>query len=101
MGSADNVEQFTAAIRLFGERGVGYVHVMDGLGFGFHNLCEPFTLRMTRDIIEQTAGAGKTLVMGNVGYTRDTAEERIQAGDADMIGGGGARISNPWWRCSC
>lgn len=95
MGSDDNIETFTAAIKLLGERKVAYIHVMDGLGFGFHELTEPFTLRMARDIVEKTAGVGYTRIMGNVGYTKDAAEERLQAGDADMIAFGRPYISTP------
>ena len=96
MGSADNHEQFTAAIDFLGNQKVAYVHVMDGLTFGFHDLCAVFTLRNARDILEKTAGAGGvTKLMGNVGYTRDTAEERLQADDTDMIAFGRPYISTP------
>eukprot|EP01061_Rhynchopus_euleeides_P007726 TRINITY_DN167_c0_g1_i1.p1 TRINITY_DN167_c0_g1~~TRINITY_DN167_c0_g1_i1.p1 ORF type:complete len:406 (+),score=180.11 TRINITY_DN167_c0_g1_i1:68-1219(+) len=95
MGSADNVEVFTAAIKLLGEHKVGYVHLLDGVAFGFHKLHDRFSLRQARDILESTAGAGRTRLMGNCGYTRATAEEAIQSGDADMIGFGRAYISNP------
>ena len=95
MGSADNVEQFTAAIRMLGERQVAYIHLMDGLSFGFHKLHAPFTLRQARDILQGTAGATSTALMGNAGYTRDTAEERLQAGDGDMIAFGRDYLSTP------
>eukprot|EP01059_Diplonema_ambulator_P033409 TRINITY_DN6974_c0_g1_i3.p1 TRINITY_DN6974_c0_g1~~TRINITY_DN6974_c0_g1_i3.p1 ORF type:complete len:285 (+),score=116.63 TRINITY_DN6974_c0_g1_i3:59-913(+) len=94
MGSEDNVETFSAAIKLLGERGVGYVHLMDGLGFGFHEKTEPFTLAMARDILKGTK-AEETVLMGNVGYTKETAEARLQAGEADMIAFGRPYISNP------
>jgi hypothetical protein len=38
MGSPDYREQFNHALSILQAAKVGYVHVMDGLGFGFHNL---------------------------------------------------------------
>ena len=95
MGSPDNIETFSEVVRLLGERQVGYVHLMDGLAFGFHEKCEAFTLRRARDILAKTAGSEGTLLMGNCGYTKETAEERLQADDADLIAFGRLWISNP------
>ena len=95
MGSTDNLETFTEVVRLLGERQVGYVHLMDGLAFGFHEKCEAFTLRRARDILAKTAGREGTLLMGNCGYTKETAEERLQADEADLIAFGRLWISNP------
>ena len=95
MGSADNIETFSEVVRLLGEKQVGYVHLMDGLSFGFHEKCEQFTLRRARDILAKTAGREGTLLMGNCGYTKETAEERLQADDADLIAFGRPWISNP------
>ena len=36
MGSPDNVETFTHVIRQLDAMGLMYLHVMDGLAFGFH-----------------------------------------------------------------
>ena len=38
MGSKDYREQFSSAISALGSFELAYVHVMDGLGFGFHKL---------------------------------------------------------------
>lgn len=95
MGSPDNIETFSEAVKFLGERKVAYVHILDGLGFGFHKLTEPFTLRMARDVLSQTPGAKATKLMGNAGYIRETAEERLKSGDADMIAFGRLYISNP------
>ena len=94
IGSADNLETFTEVVRLLGERQVGYVHLMDGLAFGFHEKCEAFTLRRARDILAKTAGREGTLLMGNCGSTKETAEERLQADEADLIAFGRLWISN-------
>ena len=40
MGSPDYREQFDHALAILEAAKVGYVHVMDGLGFGFHKLGE-------------------------------------------------------------
>ena len=95
MGSADNLETFSEVVRLLGERQLGYVHLVDGLAFGFHEKCEAFTLRRARDILAKTAGREGTLLVGNCGYTKETAEERLQADEADLIAFGRLWLSNP------
>ena len=67
---------------------LAYLHVMDGTGFGFHELGEPMTLSEFRNVF------GGPL-MGNVGYTQETAESAIANGDADLIAFGRPFISNP------
>lgn len=96
MGSEDYVETFSAAIKLCAEKKLAYVHVMDGLGFGFHKLGEPFTLAMTKDIIKEVQGENVvTSVIGNCGYTKETGEAAIADGNADMIAYGRPWIANP------
>ncbi|MCP3904545.1 MAG: alkene reductase, partial [Planctomycetes bacterium] len=68
--------------------GLAYLHVMDGLAFGFHDLGEPMTLREFRAVFRGP-------LMGNCGYTGDTAESRLAAGEADLIAFGRPFISNP------
>ncbi len=88
MGSPDFREQFTYVARQLDNHGLAYLHVLDGLGFGFHNLGEPMTLREFRNIFHGP-------LMGNVGYTQETAEAAIVSGDADLIAFGRPFISNP------
>ena len=88
MGSPDFREQFLYAATELGRRGLGYLHVMDGLGFGFHKQGEPMTLAEFRAVFP---GA----IIGNVGYTQETAESRIASGDADLIAFGRPFITNP------
>ena len=88
VGSPDFREQFLYAATELGRRELGYLHVMDGLGFGFHKLGEPMTLKEFRAVFP---GA----IIGNVGYTQETAEERIASGDADLIAFGRPYITNP------
>ena len=44
MGSPDFREQFTFVARQLDRFGLAYLHVIDGLAFGFHQLGEPMTL---------------------------------------------------------
>jgi N-ethylmaleimide reductase len=73
---------------------LGYVHIMDGLAFDFHRQGEPMTLAEFR-------AHYKGVIIGNCGYTREDAEQRIAAGDADMAfwytpGPGGYTDSKPY-----
>jgi 2,4-dienoyl-CoA reductase-like NADH-dependent reductase (Old Yellow Enzyme family) len=61
---------------------------MDGLGFGFHGKCKTVNLFEMKKAFEG-------LVIGNVGFTRDTAEGAVRTGAADLIAFGRAYISNP------
>lgn len=88
MGSPDFRETFTHAARELGRLGVGYLHVMDGLAFGFHKLGEPVTLAELRPLFSG-------VMIGNCGYTQETAEQAIAQGDADLIAFGRPFISNP------
>ncbi|MEO1497303.1 MAG: alkene reductase [Planctomycetota bacterium] len=88
MGSPDYREQFLYAARKLNKIGLAYLHVMDGLGFGFHGLGDAMTLREFRGVFEGP-------LMGNCGYTQETAEAAIAVGDADMISFGRPFISNP------
>ena len=88
MGSPDFREQFTFVARALDRFGLAYLHALDGLGFGFHKLGEPMTLADFRDVFHGP-------LMGNVGYTKETAEKAIADGEADLISFGRPFISNP------
>lgn len=88
MGSPDFRELYSHVIAWLDTIGLGYVHLMDGLAFGFHNLGEPFTLQEARGIF-------KGALMGNCGYTFETANQAIQQGYADLIAFGRPFITNP------
>ena len=88
MGSPDYREQFTYAAKQLNQYGLAYLHVMDGLAFGFHELGDPMTLQEFRAVF-------KGPIMGNCGYTEETAEKAINEGHADMIAFGRPFISNP------
>lgn len=88
MGSPDFREQFTHVAEQLEPFGLAYLHVMDGLGFGFHELGDPMTLADFRKVFSGP-------LMGNCGYTRESAEEAIAGGDADLIAFGRPYLSNP------
>ena len=88
MGSPDYKEQFLYAAGRLDSVDLAYLHVMDGLAFGFHELGEPLTLTDFRGVF------GGTL-MGNCGYTREAAEEAVADGRADLVAFGRPYISNP------
>jgi len=88
MGSPDFREQFTFVARQLDPLGLAYLHVMDGLAFGFHELGQPMTLAEFRQCYSGT-------LMGNCGYTQPDAQAAIVSGDADLIAFGRPFISNP------
>ena len=88
MGSPDYREQFTFVAGQLDRFGLAYLHVVDGLAFGFHNLGEPMTLAEFRKVFHGP-------LMGNCGYTKETAEKAIAEGHADLISFGRPFISNP------
>lgn len=88
MGSPDYRETFLYAATELNKFGLAYLHIMDGLAFGFHELGDAMTLKELREVFNQS-------IIGNCGYSPQTAEERVSAGDADMIAIGRPYISNP------
>jgi len=88
MGSPDFRETFRYAAGELGRFGLAYLHVVDGLAFGFHQLGEPMTLAEFRSVYPGP-------LMGNCGYTQETAEAAIVRGEADLIAFGRPFISNP------
>ncbi|QGJ70354.1 Flavoprotein NADH-dependent oxidoreductase [Planctomycetales bacterium 10988] len=88
MGSPDFREQFTYVASQLDQFGLAYLHVLDGLAFGFHELGEPMTLQEIRQVYHGP-------LMGNCGYSQEAAEEAIASGAADLISFGRPFISNP------
>jgi len=88
MGSPDYIETYTAAAEMLNDLELGFLHIMDGLAFGFHELGEPMKLEQFRKIFKNT-------IIGNCGYTEETAEQAIADGNADIIAFGRPFISNP------
>lgn len=88
MGSPDYREQFTYAAAQLNGYELAYLHIMDGLAFGFHKLGEPMTLGDFRTVFDGP-------LMGNCGYEAATAEKAVADGAADLIAFGRPFISNP------
>ena len=88
MGSDDFRETHLYAAEELNKFRLGYLHIMDGLAFGFHEKGEPMTLAEFRPIFKGT-------IIGNCGYTRESAEKRLKAGEADLIAFGRPYITNP------
>ena len=88
MGSPNFREQFSYVATMLDRHGLAYLHVVDGLAFGFHRLGEPLTLA---DVRREFHGP----LMGNCGYTLASAEQAIAEGRADLVAFGRPFISNP------
>jgi len=88
MGSQDFRESFTFYIQEIAKYNLGYLHVMDGLAFGFHQLGEPFTIQEAR---KNYPG----ILIANCGYDIENAKSVIDAGYADLVAFGRPFITNP------
>jgi N-ethylmaleimide reductase len=88
MGSHDFRETYLHTIKELNRLELAYVHIMDGLAFGFHKQGEPMTLAEFRANYDG-------VIVGNCGYTKETAQERISAGHADLAAFGRPFITNP------
>lgn len=88
MGSEDFRETYLYVAKELNRLSLGYLHIMDGLGFGFHGKGEAMTLGEFRSLYQG-------MIMGNCGYTKIMAEERIKSGDADLAAFGRPFITNP------
>jgi N-ethylmaleimide reductase len=88
MGSPDYRETFLYVAEQLNRYPLAYLHVLDGLAFGFHELGEPVTLPELRAVFHKP-------LMGNCGYDQEKAENAIRDGHADLIAFGRPFISNP------
>jgi len=88
MGSPDFRETFLYAASELEKYNLGYLHLLDGLAFGFHEQGEPMTLADFRQVYSG-------VLMGNCGYNQETAEAAIADGSADLIAFGRPYITNP------
>ena len=88
MGSPDFRETFLYVAKQLNRHKIAYLHVVDGLAFGFHGLGPPMTLKEFREVFEGP-------LMGNSGYTQEAAETAIRRHHADLISFGRLFISNP------
>lgn len=88
MGSPDYREQYSYAAKELDRCALAYLHVMDGLAFGFHELGEPMSLKEFRSLFSGP-------LIGNCGYDLNTAEAAVTSGDADLIAIGRPYLATP------
>ncbi len=88
MGSPDFRETFLYVAGELNKLKLGYLHIMDGLGFGFHEQGDPMSLAEFRSVYDG-------IIMGNCGYTPEDGMARVEAGQADLVAYGRPYISNP------
>ena len=88
MGSDDFRQTFLYVATELNKLDLAYLHIMDGLAFGFHDKGAPMALAEFREIY-------KGVMMGNCGYTKEDAQQRLSSGVADLAAFGRPYISNP------
>lgn len=88
MGSPDYRESFLYIAEQLNTYNLAYLHLVDGLALGFHELGTPMMLAEFREVFAGT-------LIGNCGYTQELAETAISSGVADLIAFGRDLISNP------
>lgn len=88
MGSADNNETFTYAISELNKYPLAFLHLVDGLAFGFHGKCDVFRAHQARCLFDKP-------IIGNCGYTKEQAEGAINTGCLDAVSFGRPYIANP------
>lgn len=88
MGCDDYEALYLAVIKELNDQKLGYVHIMDGLAFGFHERGEPMTLATFRPLFDN-------LIMANCGYTFESATQVVATGQADLVAFGRPYITNP------
>lgn len=88
MGSDDFRESFLYYAERLSKLNLAYLHVMIGLGFGFHKKGDPMVMADFRKVYSGT-------LMANVGYDPESAEKEIAEGNTDLVSFGRLYISNP------
>ena len=88
MRSDDNNVMFPFIVKTMNKYGLAYMHVMDGLGFGYHKICPVVTCA---DLRKHFDGP----IMANVDITKEVGEGLIRSGAADLCAFGRLYITNP------
>jgi len=88
MGSEDNDVFFSALAAKLNNYNLSYLHVIDGLGFGFHSKCRALTTSDFRKVYSRT-------IMSNCGLTKEVAEGMLRSGSTDLAAFGRLYMSNP------
>lgn len=92
MGSEDNHEMFLHVAASLAPYDLAYLMLVDGTNGSrmSHGKCELVTLADIQPLL-----GSKTRLIGNCGYSGETADARIAAGEADAIAFGRAYLVNP------
>lgn len=88
MGSEDNFDTFTTVASILNKFGLAYLHVLDGLDFGFHQKSKAVTASDIRKVFDGP-------IFCSVGLTKEVAEGMIRSGACDAVSFGRLYISNP------
>ena len=88
MGSEDNNVMFPYVASRMNKYGLAYLHLMDGLAFGYHNKCPPVTAMDMKKVWDGP-------IICNCGLTKDVAKGMLRSGSADLVCFGRPYISNP------
>jgi N-ethylmaleimide reductase len=88
MGSEDNNEMFKYVATEMNKYGLAYLHLMDGLGFGYHGKCPPVTAFDMKKCFDGP-------IMVNITLTKDMGEGMLRSGTADLVSYGRPYIGNP------
>jgi N-ethylmaleimide reductase len=89
VGSADNHIMFPFVAKTLNKYGLAYLHVMEGLGFGYHEKSPVVT------VFDMKKEFDSAPIICGVGLTKDTAEGMIRSGAADLASFGRLLITNP------
>lgn len=88
MGSPNYREDFLYYAGQLNAYDLAYLHLVDGLAFGFHELGTQMVIGEFRDVFSNP-------LIGNCGYTQEQAERALSSKVADLIAFGRDFISNP------
>ena len=88
MGSPSYREDFLYIAGQLNTYSLAYLHLVEGVAYGFHELGRPMMIGEFRDVF-----AGP--LVGNCGYTQEQAETAARSQVADLIAFGRDFISNP------
>lgn len=88
MGCPDFRETFLDLAAALNDFSLAYLHIVDGLSCGFHELGPQLQLTEFRQVFSGT-------LIGNGGYNRDSSERAIANRQADLIAYGLLFINNP------
>ncbi|MBB1126591.1 alkene reductase [Thiospirillum jenense] len=85
---SDPATLFTHVVRMLSERGIGYLHIIEGITGGARDTGHPFQIKSLRPLFAGT-------YIANNGYTRELAIATRASNSADLIAFGRPFIANP------